>query len=396
MAALRNEVHPPGMPLAECSAAATLALAAGIPLQLFVRNHSLLPFHRSVSLKDCDVDHGNPSRMDLIELFGTRVWRQSEARFCLDCVKKDIDHLGFAYWRRSHQLPGVPWCFEHGIQLANSPIGKKAFNDMPFLEMATQYEFAEQDFLTMSANPAIQRYTDIMNTFLNSERPMAIMHARYRIAELFKRHRLRIGKRGRKPTLTDRVLEQIPRPWLQAQYPAICDQLPGEFFSPIDNITLGRVPVQGYALTLAVLFESLGEALNYWYGDIDGLPTARKVQRRFGRDYWNSRTVFNLYVEHHGSHSKIGEMLGIDPTYARIELKAAGLPALGLINMCTTGRAILDFQEGMPLKAACESNCASLDEVEKLLRGGISKLSSAIKEITQPKIRKNAKSTKGK
>lgn len=69
---------------------------------------------------------------------------------------------------------------------------------MPFLEMATQYESSEKDFLEVSANPAIQRYTDIMNTFHDSERPMATIHARYRIAEQVKKHRLRIRTQGRR------------------------------------------------------------------------------------------------------------------------------------------------------------------------------------------------------
>lgn len=352
MAALRNAVHPSGTPLAECPAAATLALAAGIPLQQFVRKHSLLPFHRTVSLKDCGVDHGDPSRLDLIDHFGTRVWRQSQAWFCPDCVKEDIDDQGFAYWRRSHQLPGVSWCFKHGSQLANSPIGKKAFDGMPFLEMAARYEFAEQEFLAVSANPAIRRYADIVKAFLASERPMALIHARFRIAQQAKKHQLRIGMRGRQPTLADRVLEQIPQSWLRTQFPSIKDRSAGEFFTPIDNITLGVVTDQVYALALAVLFESSDDALDYWYGDIDGLPAARKEQRRFGRNYWNSSTIFKLYVKHGGNHSSIGKALGIDPSYVRIGLNAAGLPALGLIDMRTTAQAILDFEAGMSLEAA--------------------------------------------
>ena len=66
MGDLRKTVHPLGTPSEKCPAAATLALAAGIPLEQFVRKHSLLPFHRTVALKDADVDHGDPSRLELV------------------------------------------------------------------------------------------------------------------------------------------------------------------------------------------------------------------------------------------------------------------------------------------------------------------------------------------
>lgn len=383
MAALREAVHSPGTKLSDYPAAATLALAAEIPLKEFVRNHSLFPFHRTVSQKDYDVEHGDPSKLYLIEHFGTRVWRQSMALFCPECVAGDIEYSRFAYWRRSHQLPGIPWCTKHGCQLANSSIGKKAFDDVPFPELPAHYGFSEQDFIDVTLNPVIQRYADIANAFLNSERPTPLIHASFLIAEQAKKQQLRVGMRGQKPTLSDRVLEQVPQYWLRTLYPDIENRLPREFFNPIDNITTGLVAPQGYALALSVLFDSSTEALNYWYADNDGLPQERKVQRSFGRDYWNSSTMFKLYVEHKGNHTSIGQALSIDPSYVRTELIAAGLPALGLVDISATAQAILEYQAGMPLEAACESSGASRSEVEKLIRGGISKLSTALKKMSQ-------------
>lgn len=385
MAALREAKHSLRTQLSECSAAATLALAAEIPLKEFVRKHSLLPFHRTVSLKDYDVDHGDPSRLCLIEHFGTRVWRQSMAMFCPECVAGDMESSRFAYWRRFHQLPGIPWCIKHGCQLANSSIGKKAFDDVPFPELPAHYGFSEQEFIDVSLNPVIQRYADIANAFLNSERPTPLIHATFLIAEQAKKQQLRVGARGQKPTLTDRVLEQVSLYWLRTLYPDIENRSSGEFFNPIDNITTGLVADQGYALALAVLFDSTTEALNYWYADNDRLPRARKVQRSFGKEYWNSSAMLKLYVEHRGNHTSIGKALAIDPSYVRNELTAAGLPALGLVDISNIAQAILAFQIGMSIEAACETTGASQTEVEKLIRGGISKFSTAIKEMSQRK-----------
>ena len=93
--------------------------------------------------------------------------------------------------------------------------------------------------------------------------------------------------------------------------------------------------------------------------------------------------MFKLYVEHRGNHTSIGQALAIDPSNVRIELTAAGLPDLGLADMSTTSLAILAFQAGMEIEAACETTGASRNEVEKLIRGGISKFSTALKKMSQ-------------
>lgn len=385
MAALRKTVHATGTPSDECPAAATLALAAGISPEQFVRKHSLHPFHLAIFRESKDAEQSDPYSLQTIGYFGTRVWRKSMAMFCRDCIREDMVSPGFAYWRRSHQLPGIPWCHKHGCQLANSPLGTKAFDDVPSPEMEAFYEFSEPKFLEVSENSVIQRYANIVLAFLDIERPMPEIQARFRIAEQAKKHHLRICISGQKPTLTDRLLDQVPKYWLKTLYPDIEKRSSGEFFYPIDDITRGVAADQSYALALAVLFDSSDEALSYWYGDIEGLPTERKVQRSFGKDYWSSSEMFKLYVEQRGNYNNIGRALAINPSYLRTQLAAAGLPGLGLVNMNTTARAILAFHAGMPLEAACESCGASRSEVEKLIRGGITKFSTAIKEISQRK-----------
>lgn len=381
---LRQEIHSgntSGIP-----DSATLALAAGLPLEEFVQKFSLLPFHRAVSLKDADVKHGDPAKLNLIERCGTRVWRQHMALSCPQCIKEDLD-VAFAYWRVTHQIPGIPWCTHHGCELENSSIGKKAMDSMPNEGKKTTL-YSEKEFQSLKENAAIQRYVDIALAFQQSKLPMSLIHASYRIAERAKKHDLRVGERGKKATLTERVMELVPICWLKTLYPEIEDWSSGDYFNSIDNSTKGLVSSTGYVLALASLFDSYQEALAYWYGDIEGLPTERKAQRSFGKDYWNSDTMFRLYVEHRGNHTSMGQALGIDPTYAGIELSSAGLPALGRNGVSAAAKAVLAFQAGMSLEAACESTGASKVEVAKLIRVGVSRLSAAISEMSQPNLRK--------
>ena len=122
---------------------------------------------------------------------------------------------------------------------------------MPFPELHAHYGFSEQDFIDVTLNPVIQRYADIANAFLNSERPTPLIHATFLIAEQAKKQQLRVGVRGKKPTLSDRVLEQVPQYWLRTLYPEIENRLPRVFFNAIDNITTGLVAPQGYTLEVS-------------------------------------------------------------------------------------------------------------------------------------------------
>ncbi|MGH8425256.1 MAG: TniQ family protein, partial [Pseudomonas fluorescens] len=43
-----------------------------------------------------------------------------KARICLSCVQQDLLELGYAYWHRSHHVPGVMACWRHGEGLIHA------------------------------------------------------------------------------------------------------------------------------------------------------------------------------------------------------------------------------------------------------------------------------------
>ncbi|NBB32523.1 TniQ family protein [Pseudomonas kielensis] len=43
-----------------------------------------------------------------------------KARICLSCVQQDLLELGYAYWHRSHHVPGVMVCWRHGERLIHA------------------------------------------------------------------------------------------------------------------------------------------------------------------------------------------------------------------------------------------------------------------------------------
>ncbi|WP_148714714.1 TnsD family Tn7-like transposition protein [Chitinolyticbacter meiyuanensis] len=49
-------------------------------------------------------------------------------RVCVSCIADDLERWGESYWRRSHQLPAVLFCPEHGTRLhdSSSPLKREA------------------------------------------------------------------------------------------------------------------------------------------------------------------------------------------------------------------------------------------------------------------------------
>jgi hypothetical protein len=100
-----------------------------------LRNHTclpaFLPFAGPVALPRVMAhvmqgqEHsGVPS---LLGLAGKFVCSKPVMALCTACAQEDEHRLGFTYWRRSHNLPGLTYCLQHGQQLV-AGCGKCAFS----------------------------------------------------------------------------------------------------------------------------------------------------------------------------------------------------------------------------------------------------------------------------
>ena len=96
-----------------------------------IRAHSLLPFFQPFVDARCYElackTANSPSGYGLHKLRGEGVFLTQPA-ICLDCVRTDIQHRHFSYYRRSHQVLAVSHCAIHQTQL----ITKCSACNMPF------------------------------------------------------------------------------------------------------------------------------------------------------------------------------------------------------------------------------------------------------------------------
>jgi len=74
--------------------------------------------------------------------------------YCEECKREDLSRLGFFYYRRGHQMPGVTVCYLHGCALTKyrGRIGKEFFEDqpgelLPTFKKSFEYAVFCKDFL---------------------------------------------------------------------------------------------------------------------------------------------------------------------------------------------------------------------------------------------------------
>lgn len=88
-----------------------VAALAGIPLAQLIRDHSL-GHYRKVGWQ-AFFWRRQAYRKDFLD-DGFKLPRV--LKFCRACSEEDVSFHGRAYYRRSHQMPGVNWCQKHDFQ----------------------------------------------------------------------------------------------------------------------------------------------------------------------------------------------------------------------------------------------------------------------------------------
>jgi hypothetical protein len=240
-----------------------LARALQMPTEAFCRQHTMLPFARAVTGNQPDMKHGAAGSEGIVRLGGMST-PQPGVCLCGSCVIEDIDFWGEAYFRRSHQLPGVPWCEKHQEPLFR--VAEKGGFDFSPLELLGRTDKEQKSFsASILDNPAITRYAAIAAHWLFCDRPIPphqILPPLHKRAKLLG---LRIGIAGRKKSLSDHAMAVFPSNWLAGIFPGLLSKRHCETYHPLE-FALRNASTSGrsasYALALAMLFDTVDGALN--------------------------------------------------------------------------------------------------------------------------------------
>lgn len=233
-----------------------LALASQVGLERFVRNHTLMPFLRIVHSGSAASAHGTASSYRQLTQAGLVV-SDRRAKFCRDCIIEDRLSTGVAYWRRSHQLPGIVFCSKHESILF------EVDGDAPALGLPTDFEknakpFDEDVALAVKQNEIIHRYVHICNAFLKSEAPIHSMSAAMRITnQAGKCGPLSQHAENTGGSLNDLAVSMLGGAWLAKFFPSVIDYKKKQSIG-IESVTQKSSSSHSscYALALSVCWDS--------------------------------------------------------------------------------------------------------------------------------------------
>lgn len=233
-----------------------LALASQVGLERFVRDHTLMPFLRIVHSDSAASAHGTASSYRQLTQAGLVV-SDRLAKFCLDCVNEDRLTIGIAYWRRSHQLPGIVFCSNHQSILF------EVHRDAPALGLPTEFEknaqpIGEDVALAAKQNSVVHRYVHVCNAFLKSDAPIHNVSAAMRIAkQASKCVSLSEHADAQSGSLNDLAVSMLGGPWLEKFFPSVKNHKSRQTIN-IDSATQKSSSSHScsYALALSMFWDS--------------------------------------------------------------------------------------------------------------------------------------------
>ncbi|HJV87898.1 MAG TPA: TniQ family protein [Noviherbaspirillum sp.] len=294
----------------------------------YVKRHSLLPFDRLAYFDRDTVEDFNVAASARPR---TTLWPlRKYAHFCPLCIEQDHAVLGFSYWRRIHQIPGIDRCDQHHIPL--SFVTRNTAFDLPPDAWRAQAHVINDDRANLvNENPMVNGYSEIVRRLLADPRRVSRFSASVVVRELAVDHGLRVGTLGVHPTLSDFMKAHLPASWVYELYPAMLEREEGKYFWPIDGACLSQ-PVSGqtYAVALALLAKNPEEALKRLFAHPDEMPTVE--EKRVAQNTSRRRVYLRAYIEHQGNHAAMARALQIDVAGLNVRLRKLGLPSLHFLD----------------------------------------------------------------
>lgn len=346
-----------------------LAKIYGMTPLFLVRHHTMMPLAKLVVWFDRDKE----KEVDLAhQRYVNVALRNSHnlAYICRDCVAEDMEFRGLAYWRRVHQLPGIDRCTKHGTALLGCS-GRDVLRQNPLSFTDTSNQIFDEKLDDMCDNPVVARYVQIAESLLAEiSQPIHVEDISVHIREWAKNQNLRVSLNGKRPLLSDRAVEMLPRAWLKKHFPRSETKEYGGFSDWIDGTWFSRKTPRNpaaYILALSIMYESADEAINA-LANLKPAIVPRKVLTHRKKGAWDSAEFIKVWMLHLGNTAAISEELNLSKAYIYQRIVAAGLPCLSKKAGAALKLAVQRYWQGESISTACKFSGAIIEDVEKFLR----------------------------
>jgi hypothetical protein len=168
---------------------------------------------------------------------------------------EDLTSLGFSYWRRSHQVPGITWCGIHKQELLVA-VKRNPFRDMPSDHCSATAAKAVGP-IGIWTNLVAQNYADLCFTILDRLAPINIGDTKRFIARSARELNLSTAAVSRAPRtmLSDVAERMLPSTWLEKDFSMTYQRGPRAFVGPLNKTVghRGQSTPAHYVLALALI-----------------------------------------------------------------------------------------------------------------------------------------------
>lgn len=334
----------------------------GVSAKDIAYGHTQIPFYRSITNFQVHVEHGDESHPSLMRL-GMTI-KTGKANICAECIHEDLGYWGFAYLRRSHQIPGNEWCQKHQRGLIS--IQKDTLSADADIFHATHLA----DHSSSHPHPVINRYIQIAESLSYRKAPLLADKVSKVLSERAKQAGVMFNASGSGRPLSDLLLEQIPNVWLHEHFPVFQEKQKGKFLAALDGVCVFRFQnhkPSHYMLAAAMLFDHADDAVNAFISEsTSNLPKKRALVKREA-EFWTSPEFLDTYVKHRGNVRWISDEIGGHYDTTRVNLSKYGLPPIQGFSRTMT-QALLDFSKGKPLSQIIASADFDIDRFGNIIQ----------------------------
>lgn len=346
-----------------------LALLCGMGITDYARQHSMLPVLR-VAMNSAPCLHGRDA--SLTRLVGARL-HIANAQLCPECVREDLSHWHFSWFRRTHNLEGIETCPVHGVGL-HRVIDCNPWTKLPhhWLEMGKTEAIVGIE-LSVGDTQFQSRMHDVYGFLLERSGPYAVGTIRRALARRASELGLRTSRTCSKPLLSEFLRDCAPPAWIERHLPQLDAKSEGTYFAMLDRLPTSSItPGTGfaYALALAVLFDRVEDAGPY-LSSSEANPVAPIVRtnqkEKYPPTFWHGQ-FWEICVSKMGNVSAIADHLGLQRTYVAEWMERIGFPSFKGVNSASRWKAFSRFFGGESLLVACREEGVDLKELEGMLR----------------------------
>jgi len=331
-----------------------LANILNVDPEMIVKNHTLVPIMRSIDTQNI------PSHdVSVLKAMGYSLAKPNVC-FCENCISEDLNYIGHSYWRRSHQIHGIDFCYKHDTPLMMATI-ENAHYQFP-QKIFKSGKFLQQKIISSEyKHPVIQKYIQLIDDYIEIQSTI-----KYRYILKMLKHKALMKNttksQGAQHYISDFIIENTPINWLVKHFPI--------FKKKSLNVPICCIDAPHKAPNLFNLLLMISNMMPEANSQI--LQSRRSSFSPTLPHLNNHLTKFKaniLYKKHNEIYTQISEEL------ARFELKTTHhlqqfrLPVQDDLNDATS-EAVLDFFRGTSLKNIMQRKSVNFTAFEMLIRKG--------------------------